>query len=335
MNIKEVARRAEVSISTVSRVINNTAKVSPEARERVEKVLKETKYRPNSLARELQQKRTNTIGILMSAYDFDSSSIGKSINAITDILKNEGYTIMLGNSRFHEDEEFEFLRVFQEKRVDGILYFASSFSDKHKEVLEDYPIPIVMVGQKYDDIDIPYVIYDDYNGAKTATEYIINEGHKRIGYIGCPSNDQSAGIMRKKGYEEALKKANITRDDSYEIEGDFSLVSGYEAAKTLFSRDIIRPTALVVTTDFMAMGTIKYLNEIGLKVPEDVSVIGYDDINVSGFFNPPLTTIRTHKEAAGTKASNLLLSILKKEKVKNKQIIVGYELIERNSVKSI
>jgi len=335
MNIKEVARRANVSISTVSRVINNTAKVSPDARARVEKVLKETKYRPNSLARELQQKRTNTIGILMSAYDFDSSSIGKSINAITDILKSEGYNIMLGNSRFHEDEEFEFLRVFQEKRVDGILYFASSFSDKHKEILEDYPIPIVMVGQKYDEIDIPYVIYDDYNGAKTATEYIIKQGHQKIGYIGCPLYDTAAGVMRKKGYEDAFREAGINNDIGYEIEGDFTLESGYKAAKELFSRNISKPSALVVATDFMAMGTIRYLTEQGLNVPNDISVIGFDDINVSAYYNPPLTTIRTDKEDAGIQASNLLLSILRKESVTKTHVTVGYELIKRNSVKSI
>jgi len=333
MNIKEVAKRANVSIATVSRVINNTAKVSAEARERVEKVLKETNYRPNSLARELQQKRTNTIGVLMSVYDFDLTSIGKSINAITNILKSEGYNIMLGNSRFHIDEEFEFLRLFQEKRVDGILYFASSFSKKHFEVLENYPIPLVMIGQKYEELDIPYVIHDDYNGAKLATEYIINQGHRKIGYIGCPLYDVAAGVMRKQGYESALKKHGISNNSDYEIEGDFTLESGYKAAELLFNRDIKKPTALFVTTDFMAMGAIRYLNEHGIQVPRDVSVIGFDDVNVSAYYNPPLTTIRTDKEGAGIKASNLLLNILKKQSDFKYQITVGCELIERNSVK--
>lgn len=335
MNIKEVAKRANVSISTVSRVINNTAKVSVEARERVEKVIKDTSYRPNSLARELQQKRTNTIGIIMSAYDFDSTSIGQSINAITDILKSEGYNIMLGNSRFHEDEEFEFLRVFQEKRVDGILYFASRFSQKHYDVLENYPIPIVMIGQKYKEIDIPYVVHDDYNGAKLATEYVINKGHRKIGYIGCPLSDVAAGLMRYNGYESALYEHGIAKNLNYEIEGDFTLESGYKAASQLFSKAVEKPTAIVAMTDFMAMGTMRYLNEQGINVPEDVSVIGFDDVNVSAFYNPPLTTIRTDKEGAGLKASELLLKILKKESDFNRHITVGYELIERNSVKSI
>lgn len=332
MNIKEVARRANVSISTVSRVINNTVKVSPEARARVEAVLKETNYRPNSLARELQQKKTNTIGVIMSAYDFDSMSIGKSINVITDLLKSQGYNIMLGNSRFHVEEEFEFLKVFQEKRVDGILYFASRFTPEHKEVLENYPIPIVMIGQRYNEIDIPYVIYDDYNGARLATEYIIKQGHTKIGFIGCPSYDEASGVMRKQGYEKALQDYKLEAIKEYEVEGDFTLESGYNACKEIISNSEIRPTAIFATTDFMAIGAIRYLNEQGIKVPEEISLVGYDDINVAPYFNPPLTTIRTDKEGVGSKASKLLLNILNKEVNLNRQIVVGSELIERSSV---
>lgn len=335
MNIKEVAKRANVSISTVSRVINNTAKVSPEARERVEKVLKETNYRPNSLARELQQNKTNTIGVLMSAYDFDTSSIGKSINAITDILKSNGYNIMLGNSRFHIDEEFEFLKVFQEKRVDGILYFASTFTDKHKEVLENYPIPMVIIGQEYNELDIPYVVYNDFEGAKCATNYIIAKGHQHIGYIGGPSTDQAVGQQRRRGYEEALRESGLPMVKEHEVEGDFTLESGYHCAKQLLSQQLHPITAIVSSTDFMAIGAIRYLNEQGIRVPQDISVIGFDNINVAKYYNPPLTTISTDKEEAGTKASNLLLSILKKKTTKNKHIMVGYDLIERESVRNI
>lgn len=335
MNIKEVAKRANVSISTVSRVINNTAKVSVDARERVERVLKETNYRPNSLARELQQNKTNTIGVLMSSYDFDSSSIGKSINVITDILKSNGYNIMLGNSRFHIDEEFEFLKVFQEKRVDGILYFASTFTKEHKEVLENYPIPIVIIGQEYIELDIPYVVYDDFEGAKAATHYILDNGHKHIGYIGGPSIDKAVGTKRREGYEEALHEAGITMIKEHEVEGDFTIESGYQCAKQLLEHQVHPLSAIVSSTDFMAIGAIRYLNEQGIKVPEDISVIGFDNINVAGFYNPPLTTINTDKEEVGRKASNLLLDILKKQTVKEKQIIVGYELIERESVRNI
>ncbi|MBN2221416.1 MAG: LacI family DNA-binding transcriptional regulator, partial [Vallitaleaceae bacterium] len=148
MNIKEVARQAGVSISTVSRVINHTAKVSPDVKERVEAVIRANNYRPNVLARQLQQNRTNTIGVIMSVEELNMNSLSEAVNSIGDELKTLGYSMLFVNSRFHSEEELEFFHLFQEKRVDGILYFAAGFTPRHYEILENYPIPIVMIGQE-------------------------------------------------------------------------------------------------------------------------------------------------------------------------------------------
>lgn len=335
MNIKEIAKRANVSISTVSRVINDTAKVSKEARERVEIVLKETNYRPNSLARELQQKKTNTIGVLMSAEELNVSSLSESINAIADVLKEHGYNMMLANSRFHSDEEFDFFNAFQEKRVDGILYFASNFTDKHYEILKNYPIPIVMIGQQYRHLDIPYVIHDDFSAARSATEYLIQKGHVDIGFIGCPAYDEAVGVERRKGFQAALDFNKIKVNEDYIAIGDFSLISGYKAMKIINEANTKLPTAIFAATDYMAIGAMSYLFEIGIKVPEDISFIGFDNVNVAEFYNPPLTTIHSDKKTVGNKAATLLLSILNNEEPDIKKYIASYELIERQSVKDM
>jgi LacI family sucrose operon transcriptional repressor len=335
MNIKDIAKLSDVSISTVSRVINNSAKVSPEVRKRVEIVIKEMNYRPNSLARELQQKKTNTIGVLMSAEGLDLSSLSESINSIADVLKDNGFNIMLANTRFHHDQEFEFLNIFQEKRVDGVLYFASTFTDKHYDVFKNYPVPIVMIGQQYELLDIPYVIHDDFSAARAATNFLIEKGHKEIGIIGGPIEDEAVGVQRLRGFEAALNIHNIAKNDDYCEIGDFSLTSGYEAMKKIHLNCKLLPTAIFAVTDFMAIGAIRYLVEKGIKVPEQVSVIGFDDVGVSAFYNPPLTTIHSDKKAIGHLAATLLLQILNGQEVTTKKFIASYELVVRESVLDI
>lgn len=335
MNIKEVAKRAGVSISTVSRVINNTTFVSEDVRERVEKIVQETGYRPNSLAKELQRNKTNTIGIIMSVEVLELSSLGRTINAISDLLRSNGYHIMLANSRFNLQEEVENFITFQEKRVDGILYFAVNFAKEHYELLKNYPIPIVMIGQENKYLDFPCVLHDDYHAAKGATEYLIEMGHQRIGFIGLPNFDAAAGLTRKNGFETALAIHGYKLQPSYIATGDFSIKSGYDGMKQIIEGSEVPPTAVFATTDYMAMGAMHYLNEKGYKIPEDISVIGFDDVDVAAVFNPPLTTIHSDHRAVGQQAAKLLLDILGHEVIPIKKYVVGYELKERASVKNL
>lgn len=333
MNIKEVARRAGVSISTVSRVINNTTFVSEDVRERVEKIISETGYRPNSLAKELQRNKTNTIGIIMSVEVLELSSIGRTINAISDILKENGYHIMLANSRFNLQEEIENFITFQEKRVDGILYFAANFAKEHYDLLKNYPIPIVIIGQENKYLDFPCVLHDDYYAAKAATEYLIENGHRHIGFIGSPSFDAAVGLTRKNGFETAMNIHGLTLQPNFMASGDFSIKSGYEAMLQIVENSEVPPTAVFATTDYMAMGAMHYLREKGYRVPEDISIIGFDDVDVAAVYNPPLTTIHSDYSAVGQQATRLLLDILHQEDISIKKYVVGYELKERASVK--
>jgi LacI family sucrose operon transcriptional repressor len=334
VNIKDVAKLAGVSISTVSRVINGTAKVSEEARISVEAVLKETGYRPNSLARELQQNKTYTIGVLISVSELSMSSLSQSINAIADVLKAKNYNIMLANSRFHADEELSFFNTFKEKRVDGILYFAAGFTKEHYTMLKNYQIPMVMIGQKSKYIDMPYVIHDDFHAAKTATEYLLQMGHTDIAFIGLPDYDEAAGLERKRGFQTAMEMHELQPNPQWMIEGDFSIESGYNGMKQLMEDPDHRPTAVFATTDFMAIGAMSCIRDMGLSTPEDISIIGFDDVHVAAFYNPPLTTIHSDTYAVGTKAAELLLNLLdNKSPLEMTKYIANYNLVERHSVR--
>lgn len=332
MNIKEVAKRAGVSISTVSRVINNTTFVSEDVRTRVEEIINETGYRPNSLAKELQRNKTNTIGIVMSVEVLELSSLGRTINAISDHLKSNGYHIMLANSRFNPQEEIENFIAFQEKRVDGIIYFAANFTKEHDDLLKNYPIPIVMIGQENKYFDFPCVLHDDYHASKTATEYLIEKGHKRIGFIGAPSFDAAAGLTRRNGFETAMNIHGLLVQNSYMASGDFSIKSGYEAMQHIVEDSEVPPTAIFATTDYMAIGAIHFLIEKGFRVPEDISIVGFDDVDVAAAMNPPLTTIHSDHSTVGQQAAKLLLDILAHKDIPIKKYVVGYELKERASV---
>lgn len=335
MNIKEVARRAGVSIATVSRVINNTTPVSDDVRKRVEEIINETGYRPNSLAKELQNNKTNTIGVIMSVSVLAITSLGNTINAISDELKGKGYSIMLANSRFDSKEELDFFKVFQEKRVDGILYFAVNFTEDHYQLLRKYPIPIVMIGQENEYLDFPCVLHDNYHAAKHITEHLIQKGHKKIAYIGLPDYDAAAGKERRKGFEAAMRFNQIKIIPEYLANGDFSIESGYNAMKSIFESCEIKPTAIFAATDFMALGVMNYLVEMGFNIPDDFSVVGFDDVDVAAYLNPPLTTIRSDNVAVGRQAAKLLLQILDKKDPDIKKFIANYELKVRKSVKDI
>ncbi len=335
LNIKEVARRAGVSIATVSRVINNTAPVSPKLRKKVEDIIEETGYRPNALAKELQSNKTNTIGVLISVEVLDLTSLGSTINAITDVLRKKGYNLMLANSRFDQKEELDYFKVFQEKRVDGILYFAVSFTDDHYIMLKKYPIPIVMIGQENDRLNLPCILQDNYNAAMDATKYLIEMGHVDIGYIGLPEYDAAAGLERRRGFEAAMKASNLTINPDFLDEGDFSIESGYNSMKRIIKRTDRRLTAIFAATDFMALGAIHYLHEIGLTVPDHISIIGFDDVDVAAYINPPLTTIHSDNDTVGRQAAELLLQIIEKQEIPYSKFVAGYKLMLRKSVKDI
>jgi DNA-binding LacI/PurR family transcriptional regulator len=333
MDMKDIAKLAGVSKATVSRVINNSQNVSEELRIRVETVLRETGYTPNLLAQELVTKKTKLIGVILPRIGIDTFSY--ITEGITDKLNEEGYNILLANSRGSKNDEFKYFDIFQKKHVDGIIFFPTEITENHIKLINEINIPVIIIGQQNSKINVPYVIYDDLNAAKAIVSYLINEGHEKIAYIGLSEDKATIGGLRKEGYITALKEHNIDVKDEYLSIGDFQISSGYKAMKNIMDNSKVIPTAVFAVIDRLAFGAIQYLREHGYRVPEDISVVGIDDMEVSSIFEPTLSTIHFDYYESGINAAKLILERLQNVEIENKNIVMGYKLKIRNSTKNI
>lgn len=333
MNIKDIAKKAGVSISTVSRVINNTTFVSPDIKEKIEKIIEESGYRPNSLAKELLRKKTNMIGVLVPRIDLETFSF--AMEGINTVLRDNNYNILLANSCCSKKGEEEYLRFFQEKRVDGVIYFATSTNNDIDEVLTKVSYPTVILGHINEKCDVSSITYDNKNAAKVAVKYLIRNGHTRIGFVGISEEDTAIGKERITGYMEALADEGITLDNSIVIKGNFEFSDGYAAAKKLFSNGDNYPTALFCATDRLAVGAAHYINEKGLGIPNNISIASVDNLEISAMYNPPITTVGFDYFGSGAEAATILLDLVKDKKNPKSVKVFSPELYERKSVKKI
>lgn len=340
MNIKDIAKLSGVSISTVSRVINNSARVRDEVKKRVERVIEETGYRPNSLAKELLNNKTNTIGVILPRIDLWNYSI--IVKAISKHLSENGYNMILGNTNDNIDEELKYFKLFQEKRVDGVLYFATGITKEHIKLINKMPYPIIMVSQKNDKLKIPYIANQNYEAAKAITNFLIDNGHKKIAAITVPDYDKEIGKRRKEGYLDSLKENGIKIEENYIYVGDFEYNSGYYGAKHILENSKEKPTAIFAITDKLAIGAINYLAENGYKIPDDISVVGIDNLQISKFCNPSLTTVGFDYYEVGTKASKNLMKLIDEKKynfsdrdIEKYSHLVEFSLKIRKSVNSL
>lgn len=331
MNIKDVAKLANVSIATVSRVINKTAKVSEKAEKRVLEVLEETGYRPNSLAKELQRNKTYTIGVLLPRIDI--TVFAEAVEGISTIIKKNGYNILLANSREDIEEELNYFNIFHEKRVDGIIFFSPKIIDKHKKIIKKSKIPTIIIGEDIEDIKATTMHYDIKNGTRMAIKHLIELGHKKIAFLGIKAElNEMLGKLTYDTYTEIVDEYDLRKDKNYVTRNSFEIGDGYKATKEIMENSEEKPEAIFAVTDHLAITAMNYLYENGYKVPEDISIIGIDDMAISSFTNPPLTTVSYNYELVGEKAAKLLLNMIdKKEDKVYENIIVDYELKIRKS----
>ena len=306
MNIKDIARLSGVSISTISRVINNSANVSPEVKARIEAVLAETGYRPNALAKELQQKKTNSIGVLLPRIDL--GTFAAIFDGITGVLNASGYNMLLANTLDREQEELRYLQLFHEKRVDGVLYFATRITEHHVREVARMRLPVVVVGQSGDLLRCPAVRLDNFEAARTMVGHLISLGHRRIGCIGVPDRDINISTLRKEGYRAALRDAGIAVDESLVVIGDFEYPSGEAGAQRLMAGP--QPTAIFCITDRLAIAASGWLMRHGYRVPDDVSVACVDDPAPLAFCHPSITTVGFDYQETGTIAGRLILDAI-------------------------
>ena len=332
MNINDIARIAGVSKATVSRVINNK-KVTEELRVRVQKVLDETGYKPNRLAQELVSKKTNLIGIVVPT--MNSNVYSNIIEGATRILQSQNYNIILvstfNNKVVNSDLEIEYLDLFKRKYVDGIIFFPTIATDAHIAYFKDFEIPTITIGERVRELNLTSFSIDDYKIAKDMVNYLIKLGHKRIGYIGVKEEYRCHGKARKCGYVDALTENGIEVDESLMETGGFDSHSGYLAAKRLVEKATSMPTAIFTVIDRLAYGAISYLDQIGYKVPQQVSIASIDDEEMSIYYIPSLTTAHVDYLAAGKAAASVLMDLVEGKTVEKKEFTIEYVIKERNS----
>lgn len=325
--IREVASLAGVSTTTVSHVINNTRFVSAEVRQRVLDAMAELNYRPNVLARSLRRGETNTLGLILpdSANPF-FAEIGR---AIEDAAFEAGYNVILGNSENQLAKEQVYVDVLIKKQVDGLIFVATGNQSPSLDHLIHNRLPLVVVDRRLSNVEVDTVLTDNLFGGLSATHHLLELGHRRIACITGPSN-LTPSAERVIGYRRALEEYGVGIDEGLILRGDFHPSSGYATTVELI-RSRSRPTAIFACNDMMAIGALRALSEAGLQVPQDCSLVGFDDIELASYTTPPLTTIRQDKNAIAKAAVNLLLERIADPDLPARTRILPTQLISRLS----
>ena len=325
--IREVAESAGVSYATVSHVINNTRLVSPETRERVVAAMDALHYRPNALARSLRQGKTNTIGLVLP--DSANPFFAEISRSIEDEAFKKGYSVFLCNTELDTQRELFYVDVLSKKQVDGIIFIAAGDQADSVDFLLRRSMPLVMIDRNVPKVEADAVFTDNQLGGFLATQHLLELGHTRIACIAGPSSI-TPSAERIIGYRKALEQAGIFYDENLIVRGDYHAQSGMEITHSLLKMTP-RPTAIFALNDLMAIGALRAATEAGYSIPKDVAVVGYDDLEISRFTNPPLTTIAQPKKEIGTQAVHLLVDRMSQKSRPPSHLVLPPELIIRRS----
>lgn len=301
--IREVAEHAGVSISTVSHVVNDTRFVSEALRQRVQASMRTLDYRPNGVARSLRSGRSLTIGLMLP--DSANPYFSEIARGIQDAALEHGYAVLLGNTDGDLDKEELYGDILLEKQVDGVILIAAGHSGNHIETLRRRGVPIAVVDRDSPDSHVDSVQIDNLRGGLLATEHLIALGHQRIACIAGPL-DVYPSYDRVYGYFEALRRAGMAPDPALVVNSTFGAEGGYDAAQQLLTM-AEPPSAIFACNDMMAIGAIGALTQCEIDCPTGLSLVGFDDIQLSRFTNPPLTTVSQPKLEMGREATRLLL----------------------------
>ncbi|OQQ05876.1 transcriptional repressor PurR [Vibrio campbellii] len=329
--MKDIAKLAGVSTSTVSHVINKTRFVSEEISERVNNAAKELNYyAPSALARSLKVNRTKTIGMLVTTST--NPFFGEVVKGVERSCYHKGYSLILCNTEGDNERMRESINTLLQKRVDGLILMCSSLEGERIDVFERYPdIPVVVMDWGPMLFTSDKIQDNSLRGGYLAAKYLIDCGHKEVGCITGPLIKHQAQ-MRYEGYKRAMLEAELDFNANWIVESDFECEGGYQAFKKMVERGPL-PSSIFVSNDMMAMGVINAANELGIQIPEQLSIIGYDDIHIAKFMSPSLTTIHQPKYRLGQAAVETLLRKLDEKSDEAQVVQLEPTLVERNSVR--
>lgn len=334
-SIKDVAQAAGVSASTVSYVLNNTPaeSISEETRKRVMAAVQKLGYVPNLNARSLSSRRSNLIGILIpqtepgKEFVFSNPFYGELLSAIEYTARQRGYHLLLSGTQ----EDQCYLNIAQNRGVDGII-IVGTYPGENLDELKCMGVPIVLVDSYVMDRDFHTIGIEDKEGARMATRYLIGKGHRKIAFISGSIRENGVNIKRYQGYCDALKEAGLTVDESAIYSGTVDYEYGLTAAEQYLKRGK-QQTAAFITADVLSMGFIKGLRQRGICVPDDMSIVSFDDVYLASMAYPSLTTVHQPIDEKGRKAVELVLEAANAKEHRHTECILPLRLIERDSVR--
>ncbi|WP_102691034.1 catabolite control protein A [Rummeliibacillus pycnus] len=330
VTIYDVAREANVSMATVSRVVNGNPNVKPTTRKKVLDVISRLEYRPNAVARGLASKKTTTVGVIIP--DISNIFYAELARGIEDVATMYRYNIILSNSDQREEKELQLLDNMYGKQVDGIVMMSDQVSEELLKKMSHSPVPIVLAGSIDETMKISSVNIDYLQAAYEAVKRFVDNGHKRIAYVSGPFTSTINRIYKFEGYKKALEEAGIELDENLVIASEDSYDSGLEDFSTLSNLQD-PPTAFFAGSDELAIGIIHGAQDLGKKVPDDYEVISFENSKLARMVRPQLTSVVLPLYDIGAVSMRLLTKYMNKEQVNEANVILPYRIEDRNSTK--
>jgi DNA-binding LacI/PurR family transcriptional regulator len=325
VSIKDIARLVGVSHSTVSRALRASPVVNAETAGRIRKIAQQQGYRASLIGRSLVMRRSMTVGCV--ATDIADPFVGEVVNGIEEVANQHGYAVFLANSHADPQKELDVVRTFHERRVDGVIVPASRVGSLYLRHLADLRIPIVLVNNQHPGSFTHSVSIDNVSAARSITRHLLKLGHRRIAYIGNRFGSQTE-TDRLSGYRTELRRAKLPLRPELIMHADATPEGGRAAMKHLLARTF--PTAVFCYDDLTALGGLAAARSAGFSVPEELSVVGFDDLFIASYTAPPLTTVRQPMKEMGRRAAEILLALLRGE-VAKKNVTFSGELVVRES----
>ncbi len=329
--IKDVADHAQVSVTTVSHVINRTRHVDLETEKRVWRAIAALGYRPNLLARSLRRRETKTIGLIVP--DNSNPYFAELARAVEDAGFAEGYSVILCNSDMSESKEAAYIELLIAKCVDGVILISAAHRRERFHEFIRAGIPLVTVARELSDLPVDQVVTDNEQGGYLVGKHLTALGHCQVGCIAGP-RDETPSADRVVGLRRALQESSLDLPSERIIRGDFTYEGGHQAMAELLRRSPSL-TAVFAANDRMAIGAMNYLWQIGLRVPEDMSIVGFDDIPIAAMTCPPLTTVAMPKSDFARISVSLLIERINKGRTEPIRIVLPTHLVVRRSCRAI
>lgn len=326
--IKQIAEKANVSIATVSRALSNDPKVLEATRKKILKIAKELNYNPNIIARNFAKRQSNIIGLILP--DISDEFFSEIIHSIDDTAFDNGYFTMVISSHRNRSMVESINTMMSSGIVAGFILLTPFMSNDIAKALKTDSVPYVLISGDTEIGDYDVISVDNYKATLKLIEFLASKGYKKIGHISGPSDNNDA-FLRLKGFADGCKKYKLETKEQWIIKGNFTMASGEQAMLKMCKHQEL-PQVIFAANDMMAIGCYNALKSKGLKIPQDIAVVGFDDVLISEYTEPRLTTVRVDTKNIGKLAATRLIEkILKEKETKPKKILVSTELVIRNS----